>query len=34
MLKRQKIMIIDGYNVLRNNKRYADFVGEAPNFED
>ena len=34
VLKRQKIVVIDGYNVLRNSARYADFVGAAPNFED
>ena len=34
MLKRQKIVLIDGYNVLRNSQRYANFVGAAPNFED
>lgn len=33
-MKRQKIVVIDGYNVLRNSERYANFVGEAPNFED
>ena len=34
MLKRQRIVVIDGYNVLRNSERYAHFVGAAPNFED
>ena len=34
MLKKQKIIIIDGYNVLRNNAKYAAVAGEAPNFKD
>lgn len=34
MLKKRKIIIVDGYNVLRNNSKYVDVVGAAPNFKD
>ena len=34
MLKRRKIIIIDGYNVLRTGDRYAKLAGQAPNFKD
>ena len=34
MLKKKKIMIVDGYNVLRNNAKYAEAVGQAPDFKD
>lgn len=27
-------MIVDGYNVLRNNSKYAEAVGQAPDFKD
>ena len=34
MLSKMKIIIIDGYNVLRNNAKYAEAVGYAPDFKD
>lgn len=34
MLKKHKIVIIDGYNVLRTSDRYAKLAGQAPNFKD
>lgn len=34
MLKKNKIIIIDGYNVLRNCKCYAELVGHSPHFRD
>ena len=34
MLKRKKIIIIDGYNVLRNGHRYANLAGISPDFRD
>lgn len=34
MLKQQKIMIVDGYNVLRNNTKYSEYVGQNPDFKD